>query len=198
MLQRKDIVVFDFDGTLSAGDANRDFFKYCLMHSVRPWFYLPRMGAALVGNIFNQDSMWWRENIRKFLTEKMVADFSDDFIKKHLKKRFDWAKKTVAKERTRGNKVVLISAGADFLIEKLVSDIKFDAVLTSIFDKKKPWHYKFLCFGKNKVVAMDKWARENKYIPNVVRAYSDSKSDMPIMSIAKEQIWINRRTGKRK
>ena len=62
----------------------------------------------------------------------------------------------------------------------------------------KPYKYKFLCWGKNKVIAMDKWAIKNKYIPNVVRSYSDSKNDMPIMKIAKEQIWINPKTGLRK
>ena len=39
---------------------------------------------------------------------------------------------------------------------------------------------------------------ENKIIPNVIRSYSDSKSDMPMMKIAKEQVWIDRKTGLRK
>ena len=84
------------------------------------------------------------------------------------------------------------------MVPKLVNDIKFDAVLTSRMDKQKPWQYDFLCWGSNKVVALDKWARENKIIPNVVRSYSDSKSDLPIMNIAREQIWIDRKTGLRK
>ena len=45
---------------------------------------------------------------------------------------------------------------------------------------------------------MDEWAKENKIIPNVVRAYSDSKSDMPMMEIATEQVWIDAKTGLRK
>ena len=94
--------------------------------------------------------------------------------------------------------MLLISASPDYLIPKLVSDMKFDAVLCSKMDENKPYKYKFLCWGKNKVVAMDKWAREHKIIPNVVRAYSDSIVDMPIMEIAKEQVWIDRKTGLRK
>ena len=65
-------------------------------------------------------------------------------------------------------------------------------------DKEHPWKYKFLCWGKNKVIALDKWATENKYIPNVVRSYSDSKTDMPIMEIAKEAVWIDAKTGLKK
>ena len=54
------------------------------------------------------------------------------------------------------------------------------------------------CSNKNKVVALDNWARDNKIIPNVVRAYSDSRQDLPIMKIAKEQVWIDPKTGLRK
>ena len=128
----------------------------------------------------------------------MVQDFSNSVIKLHKQNRFDWAKKQIAMEKKAGNKVVLISAGPDYLIPYLVEDINFDAILTSQMDEKKPWKYKFFCWGPNKVIALDKWAMENKIIPNVIRSYSDSKSDLPIMSIAKEQVWIDRKTGLRK
>ena len=128
----------------------------------------------------------------------MVRDFAKDCIKIHKKNRFGWAAEQVAKEKTAGNKVVLISASPDYLIPELVDDMKFDAIMCSKMNKERPWKYEFLCWGKNKVIALDNWAREKKYIPNVVRAYSDSKYDMPIMKIAKEQVWIDNKTGLRK
>jgi HAD superfamily phosphoserine phosphatase-like hydrolase len=198
MLQKKDIVVFDFDGTLSASDSNTEFLKYCFKHSVRPWMFLPYVMAGLVGAKIKRGGIWWRQIMRRFITPKMVNDFANSFIKQHKQNRFVWAKNQVEKEKKAGNKVVLISAGPDYLIPKLVSDINFDAVICSKMSDKEPWKYEFLCWGKNKVIALDKWAIENKIIPNVIRAYSDSKSDLPIMSIAKEQIWINRKTGLRK
>jgi phosphoserine phosphatase len=198
MLQRKDVVVFDFDGTLSASDSNFEFFKYCFKHSIRPWLYLPLVIAGLCGKVCNPSGIWWRQTLRKFINQKMVHDFSADFIKQHKKNRFGWARDQVAKEKSEGNKVVLVSASPDYLITDLVSDMKFDAVICSKMYDEKPWKYKFLCWGKNKVIALDKWARDNKYIPNVVRSYSDSESDMPIMKIAKNQIWINPKTGIRK
>lgn len=198
MLQKQNIVVFDFDGTLSASDSNYEFFKYCFKHSRRPWLFIPNIVAGAIGAYLNHDGVWWRETIRNFITPEMVRDFSPAVIKAHKKNRFGWAKEIVDKERSKGNKVVLVSASPDYLVPKLVSDIKFDAVLCSQMDKAKPYKYKFMCWGKNKVIALDKWAVENKYIPNVVRAYSDSPSDMPIMKIAKEQVWIDRKTGLRK
>ena len=198
MLKRTDIVVFDFDGTLSYPDSNREFFKYCFRNSWRPWLFLPFVILGAIGAKLNRNGIWWRQTIRNFITPKMVADFSDDFIKQHKKNRFGWAATQVQKEKSAGNKVILVSASPDYLIPKLVRDMRFDAVLCSQMDSKKPWKYKFLCWGKNKVIAMDKWAREHKIIPNVVRAYSDSITDMPIMEIAKEQVWIDPKTGLRK
>lgn len=198
MLQKKDIVVFDFDGTLSASDSNLEFFKYCFKHSVRPWLHLPSVIAGVIGMRLNHRGIWWREKIRNFITPKMVADFSNDVIKLHKQNRFGWAKDQVAKEKKAGNIVLLISASPDYLIPELVADMKFDGVLCSKMDKEKPYKYKFLCWGKNKVIALDKWAVEHKIIPNVIRAYSDSKNDMPIMKIAKEQVWIDPKTGLRK
>ena len=198
MLQKKDIVIFDFDGTLSARDSNFEFGKYCLKHSFRPWVYVPVLFIATIGKFFNRGGVWWRTAMRRFMTPKMIHNLVPGFVKQHKKYRFDWAKSQVAKERAKGNIVILISASTNFLIPRLVDDMKFDAILTSQMDAEKPWKYHFLCWGQNKVIALDKWAAENKIIPNVIRAYSDSKSDLPIMSVAKEQVWINRKTGLRK
>ncbi len=198
MLQKKDIVIFDFDGTLSALDSNFEFGKYCLKHSLRPWIYVPVLFIATIGKFFNRGGVWWRTAMRRFMTPKMIRDLVPGFIKQHKRYRFNWAKSVVAKERANDAIVILISASTNFLIPRLVDDMKFDAILTSQMDEEKPWEYKFLCWGPNKVIAFDKWATENKIIPNVIRAYSDSKSDLPIMSIAKEQVWIDRKTGLRR
>jgi len=198
MLIKKDVVVFDFDGTLSALDSNVQFAKYCIKREPRTWIYIPLMMVCGVARWIKPDGIWWRENIRRFMTPGLIKKHSRDFIKQHKRERFGWAKERVMAEREAGRKVVLISAGPDYLVPHLVKDIKFDAILTSRMNKKKPWKYEYLCWGMNKVYALDEWAKENKMIPNVVRSYSDSKSDMPMMEIADEQVWIDRKTGMRK
>ena len=195
MLRHVNVVLFDFDGTLSARDTNMEFGRYCFRHSLRPWLFLPLMGACMISRAFNPAGVWWRQNMRRFINSDLVNRFSDDFIKQHKRERFGWAADKVADERARGNMVVLISASPNYLIPKLVRDMKFDAVICSQMDSARPWKYKTFCWGKNKVVLMDDWARAHKFIPHVVRAYSDSKSDLPMMEIADQQIWINPKTG---
>lgn len=198
MLKKVNVVVFDFDGTISSSDTNYEFGRWCFKHDWRTWPYLPFVGLFISCRIFNRAGVWWREMSRRFVIKNMVKKFKSEFVKYHKTNRFGWAKEQIKKEQADGNLVVLISASPDYLIPDLVRDIKFDAILTSQMNEDKPWKYKFLCYGKNKVIALDRWAREHKYIPHIVRAYSDSNSDKPIMNIADEQVWIDSKTGMRK
>ncbi len=198
MLKKVDVVVFDFDGTLSAGDCNVGFVKYCFRHRARPWLYLPLMAVCGVAHRLRPGGLWWRENMRRFMTPEMVEKLSPAFIKQHKRERFGWSRDQVEAEKAAGRKVVLISAGPDYLIPQLVRDIKFDAVICSQMNRRHPAKYKFLCWGANKVLALDEWAKKNKFIPRVVRSYSDSRADMPMMEIAAEEVWINPKTGLRK
>ena len=198
MLQKADVVLFDFDGTLSAHDSNVEFAKYCLRHSPRTWLFLPMILVGAIMLIFNSASVRGREIMRRYTNEQMLKKFVPSFAKEYKRERFGWAADQVRAEHNAGRIVILVSASADYLIHQLVRDMKFDAVLCSRMNPKKPWKYEFLCWGANKVIAIDTWARRNKIIPRVVRAYSDSKSDMPMMELAAEQVWIDAKTGLRK
>lgn len=195
---KKNIVVFDFDGTLSASDTNVEFVKYCMRK--RPYLYLYLPWIAFWGCIskFNKTGVFWRQQMRRFITKKMVRDYSHGFVCEHKTRRFGWAAAQVQKEHDAGNIVILISASPDYSIKKLVDDMCFDAVLTSEMYSNQPWKYKFLCFGQNKVIALNRWAKRHKIESHVVRSYSDSKSDLPLMQIADEKVWIDSKTGLRK
>ena len=156
---------------------------------------MPVTACAMSFRYIAPNAKWWRQIGRRFINAKMVKRLSPDFIKQHKLNRFSWAAERVAAERAAGNIVLLISASPNYLLRPLVRDMAFDDVICSEMYAKSPWKYHFLCYHKNKVVALNKWAKKNKITPVIVRAYSDSKSDMPIMELAHEQVWINRKTG---
>jgi phosphoserine phosphatase len=188
------VVLFDFDGTLSAHDANSRFMRYCFRHSLRPWVFLPLMGLALVAKLVSGEKfpVLWRETLRRYLTAGMVKKLAPGFIELHKRERFGWAAAQVAKERAEGSITVLTSAGPHYLILPLARDMEFDCIICSDMDKARPWKYNFLNYGKNKTASL---AFLNGGDFEIIRAYSDSKSDIPIMRLAREQVWINPKTG---
>ena len=137
----------------------------------------------------------WRQVLRCSITKSIVKKHASKFLKEYKKYRFGWAAEQVAKEKAAGNFVILTSAGPDYLILPLVKDMKFDIVIASVMDSEKPWKYEFFNWNKNKVMAIQSLLDAGA---KVVRAYSDSKTDVPMMSIAKEQVWIDPKTGLRK
>ena len=73
--RKVNVVIFDFDGTLSAHDANYEFGKYCFKHSLRAWLFLP---ITLFGMSFRHiapNAAWWRQIGRRFINAKMVKRF---------------------------------------------------------------------------------------------------------------------------
>ena len=190
------LAVFDFDGTLSRSDAYIEFWRFASRRSVRPWLFMPFMIVGVILRNAFPKSIFSRDLMRAYMSKNLVRRLRKDFIKHHLENRFGWAKERVEKERRAGNFTVLISAGADFFIKPLVRDMGFDLVIASPFDLERPWKHKFFCYGENKVAALNRAMKSKPY--KIVRAYSDSRSDMPIMSLADEQVWIDSRTGCRR
>lgn len=190
----KKIVVFDFDGTLSWPDTNVEFQRFAMRRSVWPWICLPLTIFGVLMKYVSANAAWRRNLARRYQTKKLLARLGPDFIRHHLRNRFGWAAEQVARERAMGNFVVLVSASPDYFVRPLVKDMGFDLIVASVMDKKRPWRLKFLCYGENKVAALDRAIKSYK----IIRAYADSKSDLPIMSKAAEQVWINPRTGCRK
>ncbi|MDR1207240.1 MAG: haloacid dehalogenase-like hydrolase [Rickettsiales bacterium] len=205
---KSQITLFDFDGTLSMDDANQGFYKYCFRHSLRPWLFVPVIlcGAVLwlisfvlvrlciISNI-SRLAVLWREMLRMFYTPALVERLLPGFISEFRQNRFGWAKDQIAKEKENGNIVILSSAGPDYLIIPLVRDMGFDYIITSNSDPLRPWKILFFNYGENKVESLKAIARAPM---TVVRAYSDSESDLPMMNLARAQVWIDPKTGLRK
>ena len=118
----KNIVFFDFDGTITSSDSLSDFFKfisgrghYLLIKYV--WF-LPYY-VALFFNIINYEKLK-KKWIKKVLKNKSYNDiyaasetFFNLFLKKQIKKE---ALKTLNKHKKNGDKIVIVSASLDIIL----------------------------------------------------------------------------------
>jgi len=153
----------------------------------------------------------WREMVRCFITPGMVKKFAPAFIKLHRVDRFGWAAEQVAKERDAGNTVILTTGGPSCLLFALAADMGFDYIICSEMEPAQPWKFRFFNYGANKIVSLCALQSSEFRVQssdknnctlnsalctlNIIRAYSDSSSDIPMMSLAREQVWINPRTG---
>ena len=135
--------------------------------------------------------MLWRQMFRIYLTPKMLKKFAPPFIREHMKNHWGWSAEQVAKERAAGNTVIMVSATADYLLMPLLDGMEFDLIICSEMEPAYPWKYRFLNWGQNKAAALKSVLSTYR----VVRAYSDSRSDRPMMDMAAEQVWINPETG---
>ncbi|MDR1697233.1 MAG: haloacid dehalogenase-like hydrolase [Rickettsiales bacterium] len=201
--KNKNLVLFDFDGTLSRGDTNAAFYKYCFKHSLRPWFHIHRVMFAMlyrfVAKFFKRDrftvtksDITWREISKSWMTLSLIKRLLPGFLDEFRTHRFGWAAQQVRKEHAGGNTVILTTAGPDFLIFPLVCDMDFDYIITTETRKRRRYKIKFFNYRANKVAALQPFLDAGY---TVLRAYSDSKNDMPMMNLAKTQIWINSHDG---
>jgi phosphoserine phosphatase len=128
-----------------------------------------------------------------YLSESLLNRIKKGFIKHHLKNRFGWSAEQVAAEKAQGYYTVCLSASSDYALPDLVKDMKFDMVLCSetYARQGQPWKFKFFCYGENKVKKLNAQIKSYK----IIRSYSDSKVDMPVMRLAQEEVWIDPKTG---
>ncbi len=194
------LALYDFDGTLCAHDSVVEFWKYCFKHSIRPWAFLPMIGFyGLLGGLNLISKNYMNQRMLCFLTPDMITRFVPDFIREHKRNIFGWAHERVKNDQESGLTAICISASRNYLIHPLTADFGFDLVMCSNMDPDEPWRaIGDLCLGAEKVNRLNAWAKQRGIEYRVVRAYSDSKKDLPMMRLAGEQIWVDPKTGIRK
>ena len=168
-------------------------YMFAMRRSIRPWIFLPLTLLGMVLKLQGEKNVFSRELTRMYLSDKLLKRLKPGFLAHHLKNRFGWSAEQVAAEKALGYYTVCISASSDYILPDLVSDMKFDMVLCSETYAKqgKPWKFRYFCYGENKVKKLNEKIKDYK----IIRSYSDSKVDMPLMRLAKEEVWIDPKTG---
>lgn len=174
--------VYDFDHTIYNGDASFDFIKYCLIHDAKLWVYLPSMIWTLSMYIIGLRT---RKEVKQaafgFLrsiedVDKKVSAFWRLYEKK--------IKTVYSQTKTSAN--IIVSASPEFLLEPVA--IALDArLLATKMNKKSGRITGKNCRGEEKV------RRLKEAYPGISihSAYSDSVSDVPILTLAQKGYIVN-------
>lgn len=175
------INLYDFDNTIYKGDSSVDFYFYNLIRTpmmIIHLFVLIYAGILYMFKIINKTRM--KEYAFSYLKYIDVDKRVDNFWKTH--------KKNIKKFYLDSNKEndIIISASPEFLLRPMKKYLNFQLLIASKVDKKTGKFDGLNCHGEEKV------RRLNALIENyeVMESFSDSKSDDPILKLAKKSYYV--------
>ena len=174
--------VYDFDGTIYAGDSTLDFYKFCLKRHPSIIVCLPRQISSFVlykTRIINK--LQFKEDFFCFL--KKLTDVNQDidcFWDYHEIKIKTWYRKQMCYDD------IILSASPDFLLEEICRRLNIKALIATKIDKNTGRFNSKNCYGEEKVI------RLKKDMPNIKIQcfFSDSYSDTPVAKIAEKAFLV--------
>lgn len=172
------VLLYDFDHTVYNGDASVDFYLYCLLKQPNLIRFVPQqlwhMALYLLGLHERKE---FKELFFVFLRGLSSPEYKVDlFWERNAKKLKDWYM-----SRDHSNDVI-ISASPRFLLEPIAKKIGVERLIATEMNISDGSISGKNCRGQEKRVQL------NKQMPSVVvaEAYSDSLSDLPILSMARQ------------
>lgn len=176
------INLYDFDNTIYSGDSSTDFFFYCAMKHPSIYLNLPKMAIAGIKYKLNKCTKTeMKEVIFSFL--KKVPNV-DEEVKSFWVKHRNHIKSFYLEKKH--DKDVIISASPEFLLEPITKELKVKELIGSRVNKKTGKFTGLNCHGEEKVRRLNKDYKGVK----VNESYSDSKSDIPILKLAKKAYYV--------
>lgn len=179
-----EINLYDFDKTIYDGDSSTDFFFYSLTTYPRIILLLPKIIVAGLGcslHIITKTKM--KEVIFSFV--KYIPDI-DQHIDKFWEEHRCYIKNFY--KTKKHNKDIIISASPEFLLMPLKEELGVLDLMASRVDKKTGKFKGLNCHGEEKVRRLNEKYKKYK----VLESYSDSKSDIPILRLAKKQFIVRK------
>lgn len=176
------INLYDFDNTIYKGDSSTDFFMYSMMKYPKIAILLPKIAVSAIKYKLHKISKTeMKQTIFSFLkyvpdVDALVKEFWDShecYIKEfYLAKKHD--------------KDIIISASPEFLLDGITKKLGVMELIGSKVNKKTGKFTGLNCHGEEKVKRLNKKYEDYE----VMESYSDSKSDIPILKLAKKQYLV--------
>jgi len=179
--------IYDFDGTLYAGDSTMDFLKFSLKKHPSLVRFLPVMGFAFLRHY------GFKSITKTVMKEQFYRIFSgydplallEEFWDVHQEKIFPWYPGRQQREDD-----ILISASPEFLLEPICRRLGIRHLMASRVDPKTGKYTGLNCHGPEKVVRL----KETLGVTHCENFYSDAYSDQPLAEIA-DHAWIVQKDG---
>ena len=178
------INLYDFDKTIYDGDSSIDFYLFCLKRHLKIIRILPcQIWFAIkykIGKCTKEEFKSVYFSFMKYITNPEVE--VNLFWKNNIKKiKSSFLKETVESK-------VVISASPEFLLKPICEKININYLIASRVDIKTGVLLGKNCYGKEKVKRLNEMFDSYE----VVNAYTDSLSDLPMLKIAKNKFLVKK------
>lgn len=176
------INLYDFDNTIYSGDSSTDFFFYCALRHPSIYLNLPKMAVAGIKYKLKKCSKTeMKEVIFSFLQKVPNVD---EEVKNFWETHRSHIKEFYLKKKH--DKDIIISASPEFLLKPITDELKVKELIGSRVNKKTGKFTGLNCHGEEKIRRLNKVYKDIK----VNESYSDSKSDIPILKLAKKAFYV--------
>lgn len=196
--------IFDVDLTLTSKDTFIEFYKFLCKQDKRFLIYFNKVvHAGLMYCLKLYDEKKSKEQYLSFLnglSVDVVNEFSKKFFEEHLLKKMLYKDSLleIEKCKSKGYKVILISASPEFYLNNFNQLYSIDYVLGTRYEIKDGFYTgKMLGYnnkGEEKVLRLYEFLHKNN-IENVdfqnSCMYSDSLNDLPLFNLVGNRFLIN-------
>ncbi len=169
--------IYDFDGTLYAGDSTMDFLKYSIRKHPGLIRFLPAMGLAALKHygFHSIEKTDMKQVFYRIFTGYDAEGLLEEFWDKHETNIFPWYPGRQQKEDD-----IIISASPEFLLKPICKRLGIRHLMASRVDSCTGIYTGKNCWGPEKPIRL----REQMGITRCDNFYSDSYSDQPLAEIA--------------
>lgn len=191
------LAIFDFDGTLIREDSTLTLLLFLLKRYPGSFFVLSRAGLA---GLFWTVGLAPRDRVKsaaiqslRYVPESLSPEFFQEFhdqsiVPKYLSsgiQRIEW-------HRTQGHKLILASASIDLYLRHVAQFLGFDLLVCTRTSRNPQLHQAGPnCRGEEKLVQMSEVLTLSNIDWEDSWAYSDSQSDLPILSRCGHPVAVN-------
>lgn len=177
--------LYDFDGTIYDGDSGVDLILFSIRKKPSLIFhYIGCLGIVILFLLKLRSKEEMKNRLFAFVKHfSDIDEFVDEFWKKHHHKIKDfWTEK-----KTHKNDII-ISASGRFWLEPIAKEYKVKDLFATDIDPKTGVVSGNNCHGKEKVkIFRDKYPKAE-----IMKMYTDSKNDFPLIEAANEGILVKR------
>lgn len=194
---------FDVDGTLVTTNLMHPTVFY-MVNQATPLRSLGKLARAVLGGprmAFAEfrDRRTFNEllyNLYEGMSEDRLLSLADEAFESVLKKNiYPGAKELVASCRDRGHDVVLVSGSLDFLMNRLAKHLGASDVIANRLEIHQGYAtgklLRPVVAGPEKARLVREHARAKGYDLDECFAYSDSYSDVPMLSVVGQPAAVN-------